>query len=322
MGLPALCLRDHEGVTHREDFNVQEIKDAFQWGSQTPLDDNNDIIFRGKEIKMVKKGTNTISLQVTQTAFIREIDDKPVTKRSKEPVPLSAPEWQEFRSLTGSLQWLSGQTRPDVAAMTSLSNKGRETTTKELNDLYEFVKVVKMTDTLGLSYYPVPWNKAMTLVGYSDSSWANAQGHKSQMGILVLVSSPDCEHKKCPASLLDWKSTRSPRVTRSTLASEANAMDECTDRCSYANYFLTHLMYPEVEKDSMKLRSLQATDCRSLYDAVINPAPALTEKRTIISVRSIQDYLTENQIRWVPTHAMWAAVSKVAPCTLCATGGR
>eukprot|EP00913_Durusdinium_trenchii_P007320 g6881.t1 len=180
--------------------------------------------------------------------------------------------------------------------MTSLSNKGRETTTKELNDLCEFVKVVKMTDTLGLSYYPVPWNKAMTLVGYSDSSCANAQGHKSQMGILVLVSSPDCEHKKCPASLLDWKSTRSPRVTRSTLASEANAMDECTDRCSYANYFLTHLMYPEVEKDAMKLRLLQATDCRSLYDAVINPAPALTEKRTIISVRSIQDYLTESQI--------------------------
>lgn len=42
------------------------------------------------------------------------------------------------------------------------------------------------TGELGLTYqyFPVPFNKARFLV---DSSWANAPGHKSQMGVLVLV---------------------------------------------------------------------------------------------------------------------------------------
>lgn len=47
-----------------------------------------------------------------------------------------------------------------------------------------------------------------------------------QMGSLALVGSPKVQQK---VSILDWKSARSPRVTRSTLASEANAMDEAVD---------------------------------------------------------------------------------------------
>ena len=297
-------------VAHREDYDLEEIKAAFTWGSQTALNPDNEIVFRGKEIRMAKKGSVT-TLQVTQKAFIKEIDDAPTIKK-KEHTSLTPSEWQEFRSVTGSLQWLAGQTRPDAAAITSLSNKGRETTTKELSELYEFIKVVKLTESLGLSYYPVPWNRATTIVGYSDSSWANAPGHKSQMGVLVMVTSPECTQKKCPASVLDWKSTRSPRVTRSTLASEANAMDECADRCVFTNYFMTHLLWPEVANDQLKMSHLQATDCRSLYDAVISPAPSLTEKRTIVTVMSIQDYLKEEQVRWVPTDAMWAdALTKV-----------
>eukprot|EP00913_Durusdinium_trenchii_P034688 g32450.t1 len=280
-------------VAHREDYDLEEIKAAFTWGSQTALNPDNEIVFRGKEIRMAKKGSVT-TLQVTQKAFIKEIDDAPTIKK-KEHTSLTPSEWQEFRSVTGSLQWLAGQTRPDAAAITSLSNKGRETTTKELSELYEFIKVVKLTESLGLSYYPVPWNRATTIVGYSDSSWANAPGHKSQMGVLVMVTSPECTQKKCPASVLDWKSTRSPRVTRSTLASEANAMDERADRCVFTNYFMTHLLWPEVANDQLKMSHLQATDCRSLYDAVISPAPSLTEKRTIVTVMSIQDYLKEEQ---------------------------
>ena len=298
-------------VAHREDYDLDEIRKAFNWGSETMLGPDNTIVFRGKEIKMAKQGQVT-TIQVTQTSFIKEMDDKPITTKASEDALLTTDQWQEFRSLTGSLQWLSGQTRPDAAAITSLSNKGRDTTVKDLKALYEFVKVMKMTEGLGLNVYPIPWNRAMTLVGYSDSSRANAPGHKSQMGVLVLLSTPECTEKRCPASVLDWKSTRSPRVTRSTLASEANAMDECTDRCVYANHFITHLLWPDAAKDAAKMMHRQATDCRSLYDAVISPSPALTEKRTIISVRSIQDFLSEQQVHWVPTTAMWAdALTKV-----------
>lgn len=54
------------------------------------------------------------------------------------------------------------------------------------------------------------------------------------------------------------------------------------------------------------LRQLQATDCKSLYDAVISSNPSMSEKRTIIAVRSIQDYIGPQDIRWTPTDVMWA----------------
>ena len=74
-----------------------------------------------------------------------------------------------------------------------------------------------MTD--GLTFQGIPLNRATTLVGYGDSSWANAEGHNGR------------------------QSARSPRVTRSTLASEANSMDQCVDRMVYANHFLSEVLF-------------------------------------------------------------------------------
>ena len=226
-------------------------------------------------------------------------------------VTASQDEWKEFRSVAGSLQWLGGQTRPDLCAATSLANRGSETRPSDLKTLYEYTSLAKETPQLGLCFHPVPFNKASVLIGYGDASWANAPGGKSQMGSLVLIASPDCFDRKTYVSLLDWKSARSPRVTRSTLASEANAMDETVDRVTSCTYFIAELLYGTSETSSKierALRQIQCTDCKSLYDAVISENPCTTEKRTMISIRSIQDYIHEDDCRWVPTQFMWADV--------------
>ncbi|CAJ1369215.1 unnamed protein product, partial [Effrenium voratum] len=119
--------------------------------------------------------------------------------------------------------------------------RGRETTYNDLFTLYEAIAAVKATENLGILIGLIPLNKATLIIGYGDSSWANAPGGKSQMGVLLLLASPDATERITRASPVDWKSARSPRVTRST--SEANAMDECVDRGTYLNYFLTELLY-------------------------------------------------------------------------------
>ena len=43
--------------------------------------------------------------------------------------------------------------------------------------------------------------------------------------------------------IVDWKSCRSQRVCRSTLASESCAADEASDRSSYVNMFLGEIFY-------------------------------------------------------------------------------
>ena len=293
-------------VAYRQDYDFEAFKKCFQWGSQTLLTTEQDIIFRGKEISL-KKVDQHFEIVVTQKSFISEMASGTLPKgRKNAQEKLTDSEWKEYRSCAGSLQWLAGQSRPDVSSLVSLSNKGQDTTTTEFQNVYEYIDIIKQTPEIGIVYYPVAFDRAAVLVGYGDSSWANAPGCKSQMGVLVIMTSHGCFERTTRGSIIDWKSTRSPRVTRSTLASEANAMDECVDRSTYLNHFLTELMYPDGTKSSRLLRQVQVTDCKSLYDAVISSNPSLPEKRTIIAVRSIQDFIQPQDVRWTPTEVMWA----------------
>ena len=59
-------------VAFREDYDVTELQNMFTWGSTTLLDFNNEIIFRGKEIKL-RKWQDKVLLEVTQKSFINEM---------------------------------------------------------------------------------------------------------------------------------------------------------------------------------------------------------------------------------------------------------
>ena len=82
-------------------------------------------------------------------------------------------------------------------------------------------------------------------------------------------------------------------------------MNDGVDRRTCLNAFLPELVFPSsiVQKPlgALKqlqvgsLKQLQVTDCKSLYDAVISENPFLEEKRTLISVRSIQDVISPHQ---------------------------
>ena len=303
-----ICHVDDFLIAYREDYCLGNVTDHFTWGSQTTLTTQTPIQFRGKHINLVERD-NHFEILVNQTDFIKEMADGKLPKgRLREETVLTANEWKEYRSCAGSLQWLAGQSRPDVCSTVSLSNKGQETAPRDLDQLYQCIQAVKETKELGIWYYPVNFDKAMFIVGYGDSSWANAHLHKSQMGVLVVLTTPTCLEIETRCTIVDWKSTRSPRVTRSTLASEANAMDECVDRATYVNHFVTEILYDKAMGYTRKLRQLQITDCKSLYDAVLSPQPSLTEKRTIISVRSIQDFIHPKDLWWTPTSVMHADV--------------
>ena len=167
---------------------------------------------------------------VTQEAFIDGMDTGSLPKgRAKLGEKLTPDEWREFRSISGSLQWLASQTRPEVSPVVSLSNRGAETSYTDLRRLYETVDYLKATRSNGLVYQDIPVSMASLLVTYTDSSWANA-GLKSQFGVFVLLAPPQASEVKTKATVLDWKSGRSTRVCRSTLAAEASAADEGADR--------------------------------------------------------------------------------------------
>ena len=153
----------------------------------------------------------------------------------------------------------------------------------------------------------VPVNRASFILTFSDASWANAENCRSQCGVLVLLTGPSVLQRTSAAMLLDWRSSRSQRVCRSTLAAEASAADEGCDRGAYINMFLSELLYNEpAHKVTPRLTQLAVTDAKSLYDCVISDSPNLSDKRSLVSIRGIQEVVPGSNFHWVPTHLLVA----------------
>ena len=297
-------------LTCRRDYPKEELLTLFTRGSQKELTMEQMLEFKGKELTLKKATNGSLHLHVTQTKFIENTDSGKVQRgRSAAGPPLTTAEQTEFRSVTGSLQWLSSQTRPDIAAWVSLANHGGDTAPSHLASLYETLEYCRSTKHQGLVFQDVAINTASTLVGYADSSWANAQQCSSQQGALVLLTTPHCSEVNTKANLINWRSNRSSRVCRSTLASEATACDDCVDRTYFSNLMLAELLTgdrPKKDLSSWRLNQLQATDCKSLFDAVTAEHPKTTEKRTYVDIRSIQEFIKDKQMRWCPTGVMFA----------------
>ena len=55
-----------------------------------------------------------------------------------------------------------------------------------------------------------------------------------------------------------------------------------------------------------RLSVVHAVDAKSLFDAVISENPSLNDRRTLVSIRSIQEQLPHESIRWVPTDVQFS----------------
>ena len=79
------------------------------------------------------------------------------------------------------------------------------------------------------------------------------------------------------------------------MAAEAPAADASVNRARFLNYQLSELLLNRPAFHiSLKdlLRQMQVTDCRSLYDVLVSENPRAEEKRTIVTTRSTQQFLS------------------------------
>ena len=127
----AIVYVDDVLLSYREDFDMAIVL-KFTWGSAKELNLEQPLEFKGKGISLLQH-QDKFHVKVTQKQFLANSEPGRVKKgRIQEGPPLSAEEQTEFRSVTGALQWLAGQTRPELAAWVSLANKGQDTGPAEL----------------------------------------------------------------------------------------------------------------------------------------------------------------------------------------------
>ena len=147
---------------------------------------------------------------------------------------------RDNQSTVGALSWLAAQSRPDLQAGVSLSQRKQKHPT--FSDVKETNVVVKMAQRAKDETLQFPWLdcqiRDMVLLVFHDAAWANAvpssenpevdveelhagTGIYSQLGhILVLAHRDVLEGRESLGIVCLWRSHACPRVCRSTFAAE------------------------------------------------------------------------------------------------------
>jgi hypothetical protein len=282
---------------------LHAVRDEFEWGSEWC---KNDFIFTGRHIKRNDDG----SIDQDQGHYCSELDMRSLKEYEDTMCLLLDPALvTEFRSCIGSLQWLSGITRPDVAADTSLlQDSMSKLTVADLKEVQRSLKYAKATATASIHIHHID-PEDLVFIAFSDAAWANAPGARSQAGMLICACSKNVTTEEVPASILEWKSHRLKRACRSTLGAEAAALDAAADHASYFGCLFSELLFPDYRATlhgASRVTVIPVTDCKSLFDAVHRLATSFEEKRVQIDVTSLR---TATQgLRWLPTDKMQADV--------------
>ena len=229
--------------------------------------------------------------------------------------PLEPYQVKLLRGVNGSLNWLSTQSRPDLAAQTSMSQQAfPNPKVHHLRQASNVVRRARIHGNLSITFVPIDPSE-LTLVCHSDAAFANVGVHTQAGFIIGFTSKKLNEGVTAPWVPATWKSYKLPRAVSSTLAAESQAMSTASGTVEWVSLLLSEIIdgpFKDMRtcKDALTLRPpILVTDCKSLYDHLMSPsAPtSIEDRRTSIDV-IIRDSIRAmaGSLRWVPTNRMLA----------------
>ena len=292
---------------------VRTLNNRFRFGK---WDFGMDQVFCGIE---VSQSADYRRIKLSNEAYVHKV--LPISmEKARRATPTefcTAKEHSQLRGLNGSLQWPSAQTMVFAAASVSFSQSASSPTVSDLLEANKTLRFVKNNADVGLTYQRLGELSAMRLGVYTDASWASRPGGESQGGYLLFAIGETKAGNGSPTPLiiLDWCSRKLTRVSRSSLASEAQAAANAVDALGWAKVMMALIVRPDLKPDSgdaQRLfgRSPLITDCKALYDAArsMSAGRGLQEKRTAIEVLMINEKMREINAdwAWTDTHQQMA----------------
>ena len=146
-----------------------------------------DFVWSGRRI--IRK-SDRVDIHQAQSNEAIEITRPSAERRAQLHSPLEGTEISEIKSCNGSLQWVGGQTRPELSGMTSLL-QGGDPTVETLLQSQSLLKEVRDSPHEGMVIYPCDLNNTIVMA-FGDSSWANAMNHKTQAALMIYLGPPSC----------------------------------------------------------------------------------------------------------------------------------
>lgn len=269
-GLSALQVDDSYGFGDSKFLEEEETHSKkFQAVRSKPrklLSTGDSTTFNGCTISILKNHRHLI----TQTDKIQSIKE------------VTTPE--EFKSTRAALQYIGTCSRPDIcAAVQLLACNADNPSQEDIKALNKVIRWCKETASVGISSIPLDM-ASLSLGLYTDASFANAVGLKSQIGFAIVVL--DNSGK---ANLLHYGSTKCQRIARSVMAAEIFALVHGFDQAYVVQSMMNDITGSLIPIDAY-------IDSKTAFNVVVKHAPTL-EKRLQIDVNGIRQSFGRGDLR-------------------------
>ena len=207
---------------------------------------------------------------------------------------LSPTEITSLKQLSGQLNWVTTQSRPDMAFENCMI--GNSTSKATVRDIYSANRALRrLRDNEQNLFFPRLSLDSLCLVGFCDASFANLPDNGSQGAFIIFLV--DGKGLYCPIA---WQSRRIRRVVNSTIAAECLSAVEAAETCAYLSKNISELLC----KGSKTVPIYILSDNKSLVDH-LHSTTSVENKRLRIDICVLRDMFQNgdiSQFKWIPTN--------------------
>jgi hypothetical protein len=270
--------------------------------------------FCGAQLELEKNG----DYKITNGDYTRKLKPITIEKSRNAKDPITIHERKSLKGLLGSLAWPSNQTSPHLQCSVSLlqGQSGEGATVEVLQDVNKLLKFAKANDDVGITVKKIASKlEDFIFVVLTDAAWAVRHDGTSQGGyLIVLTNRKVLNDQSSEYIVLDWRSCKLPRVSRSSLSCEAQAATMGVDALELVKVYWSLLI--DSTRDPTDDYTMQCIgdsalviDAKALYDAAQKEQlHSFNDKRTGIEVMVLRERMRASSTcwRWVSSERQYA----------------
>eukprot|EP00435_Cladocopium_sp_Y103_P066005 s182_g28.t1 len=257
---------------------MKELEQAYRWGKWQ----HDEFTFAGCHIHQDASYNIYVDQNEYSEKWMDEIDLSP--ERCRQPKSPATPnEISQLRGVIGTLAWRSSQTSPhfqaDVGLLLSEVPYATVDTLMRANKLVREVR--RSPHSLKFHSWGVPWTDLSVIV-WADASNSNRPDKSSTMGIVAgLAPSGILNGERHPVSLLQWKSSKTPRQCLGSNGAEVQSITEGEDLCFRLRALLCEIHGEQITRSNLatvvreKSTGALVMDSKGIYDSMTRNVSAL-----------------------------------------------
>lgn len=295
------------GVGSEFTVAIDRLREKYPFGSWSCAQEGS-LTYCGCEITQ----DDDFGIHVKQERFALGIEEIPMTTERRENSfdEITHGERRSMRQALGALNWRATQTAPWLLATVSiLQGTVESATVGDLVSVNKLVRLQRKRFDQGL-YFP-PLVGEVTLVTFTDASWATRKDGSSQGGqITLLMEKNVLKGHRTPFCVLSWTSRRLRRVARSSTSAEAQMSANALDIHEFNKlgfWDMDHSERLDLRRADDYLSSFLSClvcDARNIFDGIVRVETSglhMEEKRTAIELLAIKERLKQANVnlKWV-----------------------